>query len=251
MRRKHFDFDCSLRLKKGHTMQNAHERFGCLEFVKHHKDATTRVRAFIDRAIVDAPEGARSQVSVHLISLIGGDSEVGALWAGISEGIPFQIQLPGLAPRPACLGPEAQCFRGTIVTSDRGRPIRHLIAISCELAKTKPGVDRECAQTVLCDDDPVFVLYRVAARFGLPVAPDWAGWFMNELSSRKAIRPLLGLGCSPLVVSGNKTTFLKWIGHGLKAGSINIPEERGPITWNLPPSFLTRGSVGSQLDGVL
>jgi len=33
-------------------MQNAHERFGMLEFTKRTKDATTRVRVYIDRAIL-------------------------------------------------------------------------------------------------------------------------------------------------------------------------------------------------------
>jgi len=33
-------------------MQNAHERFGSLEFIKRTKDATTRVRVHIDRAVV-------------------------------------------------------------------------------------------------------------------------------------------------------------------------------------------------------
>jgi len=121
-------------------------------------------------------------------------------------------------------------------------------AISSELAKTKPGVDREGARTILCDDDPVFVLYRVACRFGLPVVPTWAGWFMRELKTWKAIRPLLGLGCSPVVVSGNKGTFLKWIGKALKEGLIRIPEENGSITWKLPRTILERPIAESAAD---
>lgn len=222
-------------------MHNAHERFGRLEFVKQTKDATTRIRVFLDRAVVDPPKDERSPVTVHLISLVGGDSEVGALWAGIGEGTPFQIQFPGVTPRAASLGPEAQCFRGSVTVSNHGRPIRHLVAVSAELAKTKPGADREGTRTVLCDDNPSFVLYRVAARFGLPVVPAWADWFMKELKARKAIRPLLGLGCSPVLVNGNKGTFLKWIGQALKADAIRIPEERGPISWSLPDTFLTVG----------
>jgi hypothetical protein len=76
--------------------------------------------------------------------------------------------------------------------------------VSAELAKTKPGADQEGARTILCDNDSVFVFYRVARRYGLPVVPEWAPWFMRELNQRKAIRSLLGLGCSPVVVSGNK-----------------------------------------------
>jgi len=143
------------------AMQNAHERFGILEFIKRMKDTTTRVRVHFDRAVVDPPKDERGQASAHLISLIGGDSEVGALWAGVTEGALFQIQLPSRSPMAVSLGPEAQCFRGSAVVSNRERPVRHLVAISSELAKTKPGVDREGARTVLCDDDPIFVLYRV------------------------------------------------------------------------------------------
>ena len=118
--------------------------------------------------------------------------------------------------------------------------MRHLVAVSAELAKTKAGADREGARTILCDDDPVFVLYRVASRYGLPVAPEWAPWFMCELNQRNGIRPLTGLGCSPVMVNGNKPTFLKWIGRALKQGVIQIPEGEGSITWKLPAHFLDR-----------
>ena len=94
-----------------------------------------------------------------------------------------------LVPRPN--------VSGSVAVSNRERPVRHLVAISSELAKTKPGADREGAQTVLCDDDPVFVLYRVASIWTAGSAV-WAPWFMRELKGRKAIRPLLGLGCSPV-----------------------------------------------------
>ena len=117
------------------------------------------------------------------------------------------------------------------------------MAVSAELAKTKPGADREGARTILCDDDPVFVLYRVASRYGLPVVPGWAPWFMRELNQRKAIRPLTGLGCSPVVVSGNKSTFLKWIGRALREGLIRIPGKNGSITWKLASNFLERSTL--------
>lgn len=223
-------------------MQNAHERFGTLEFTKRTKDTTTRVRAPIDRAVLEPGKDGQGQSSAHLISMIGGDSEIGALWGAVVEAALFQIHLPGRATVTASLGLEAQCFRGSVAVPGRKRPGRHLIAVSAELAKTKPGTDREGERTVLCDDDPLFVLYRIAYRYGLPVVPEWAPWFMRELNRRKAMRPLVGLGCSPVVVSGNKPTFLKWIGDALRGGSIGIPEENGSITWRLPKNFLERQS---------
>ena len=116
--------------------------------------------------------------------------------------------------------------------------MRHLVAVSGELAKTKPGADRQGARTILCDDDPVFVLYRVASRYGLPVPSEWAPWFMRELNQRKLIAPLLGLGCSPVLVKGNKQTFLRWIGRALREGLIRIPAASGSINWKLPSTFL-------------
>ena len=224
-------------------MQNAHERFGSLEFIKRTKDTTTRVRVHIDRAVLETPKDERRQASAHLISMIAGDSEIGALWAAATEGAMFEIQLPDQPSFAASLGPEAQCFRGSVAVPGRKRPARHLVALSAELAKTKPGADREGIRTVLCDDDPAFVLYRVASRYGLPVVPEWAPWFMRELNQRKAIRPLTGLGCSPVLVSGNKPTFLKWIGKALRAELIRIPNENGSITWNLPGNFLERPTL--------
>jgi hypothetical protein len=224
-------------------MQNAHERFGTLEFTKCARDTTTRVRVYIDRAVLEPANDGKNQASAHLISMIGGDSEIGALWAAVTEAALLNIHLPGQPGVIASLCPGAQCFRGSVVVPGRKRPGRHLVAVSAELAKTKPGTDREGRRTILCDDDPVFVLYRVACRYGLPVVPEWAPWFMRELNQRKAIRPLTGLGCSPVLVSGTKPVFLKWIGKALREGLIRIPRENGSITWKLPGNFLERSIV--------
>ena len=224
-------------------MQNAHERFGTLEFTKRVKDTTTRVRVYMDRLIVEVGKEEHRSAGVHLLSVMGSDAEIAALWAGVTEGAFFQIQVLGRSVFTGSLGPEAQCFRGSVAVAGRNHPARHLVAVSAELAKTKPGADREGARTILCDDDPVFVLYRVASRYGLPVVPEWSPWFMRELNQRKAIRPLTGLGCSPVVVSGNKATFLKWIGKALREGMIRIPGETGSITWKLPSNFLQHSTL--------
>src|SRR6266568_3267012 len=95
-------------------MQNAHERFGTLEFTKRMKDTTTRVRVHIDRAALEPGRDDRGPFGAHLISMVGRDSEIGALWAAVIEGALFQIQLPGHAAISTSLGPEAQCFRGSV-----------------------------------------------------------------------------------------------------------------------------------------
>ena len=218
-------------------MRNAHERIGILEFTKRMKDTTTHIRLRLDR-LVGEIEKERSKI--HLLSVLGGDSDVGAIWAAIKDEGFFTVQGPGIEPVTGSLGAEAQCFRGTITIVGR-RPIRHLVAISAEVAKTRPGADREGNRTVLCDNDPTFVLYRIAQRFGLPVVPEWADWFHAELHRRGAIRPLIGLGCTPVLVSGTKKMFLKWIGRALRRKDIQFPGENGPVRWTQTRSFFPVG----------
>lgn len=224
-------------------MRNAHERFGVLEYTKRMKDTTTHIRLRLDRFIGEK-EGERS-ARAHLISVLGGDSDIGAIAAAIHEQSLFTVSGPGIEPVTATLGEGAQCFRGSINVAGR-KPIRHLVAISAEMTQTRPGADPEGKRTILCDDDPVFVLYRVAQRFGLPVVPEWAGWFKEELSRRAAIQPLVGLGCSPVLVSGTKKQFLKWIGRALARKRIRFPERNGPVTWTLANNFFQLSDVDSE-----
>ena len=215
-------------------MKNAHERFGVLEYTKRMKDTTTRIHLRLDRFIGEVADARNGKA--HLLSVLGGDSDVGAIWAAIVEENLFTVQAPGIEPVTATLGEGAQCFRGTITIAGR-KPIRHLVAISAELAKTRPGADPQGRRTILCDNDPTFVLYRVAQRFGLPVVPEWARWFNEEITRHRVINPLVGLGCSPVLVRGTKKLFLKWVGRALRQKRIQFPENNGPVRWSLSQSF--------------
>jgi hypothetical protein len=219
-------------------MKNAHERFGVLEYRKRMKDTTTRIRLRLDRFIGEVDSQGNGKA--NLISVLGGDSDVGAIWAGVIEQNLFTVEVPGIEPATASLGEDAQRFRGTITIAGR-KPIRLLVAISAELAKTRPGADPEGKRTVLCDDDPTFVLYSISQRFGLPVVPEWAGWFNVELNRRGAISPLIGLGCSPVLVSGTKKLFLKWIRSALQQKQIEVPDRNGPVHWSLANTFIRAG----------
>jgi len=219
-------------------MKNAHERFGVLEYTKRMKDTTTRIRLRLDRFIGEVEDSRNGKA--HLISVLGGDSDVGAIWAAVIEQNHFTVEAPGIDPITVSLGEDAQCFRGTITIAGR-KPIRHLVAISTELAKTRPGADPQGRRTILCDNDPAFVLYRIAQRYGLPVVPEWARWFNEELNRRGAIKPLIGLGWSPVLVTGTKKWFLKWIRHGLRQKRIEVPDRNGPVSWNLDHSFFRIG----------
>lgn len=219
-------------------MQNAYERFGTAKFTRRTKDSTTSVRAHVDRAILEPAENERCPSAAHLVSMIGGDSEIRAFLAAITEGAELHVELPERVSLSISLGAEAQCFHGSIAIPGRKIPARHLVALSAEFVKTKPGIDAGGNRTILCDRDPMFVFYRIAFRYGLPVAPEWAPWFQRELDRHKAITPLLGLGCEPVLVKGDKHRFLKWIAKALKHRIIQIPEITGAVCWRLPGTFL-------------
>jgi hypothetical protein len=210
-------------------VRNAHLRFGVLRYTRGAHDTTIDVRVHMDRLILEQRQDGCAQV--HLVSLVGNDADIGGAWAVILDSRSFWLSAPGLSEASATLGDKPQCWRGSISIPGRNRPLRHLVAVSRELALTAPGGDNASRRTILCADDPVFVLYRIAQRFGLPVVPEWAEWFVGELQLRKAIEPLLGLGCSPVVVKGTGKAFLHWIGKAVKRSVIRVPERKEPINW--------------------
>jgi hypothetical protein len=226
-------------------MKNAHERFRVLDYTKRMKDTTTRIRLRLDRFIGEVDDARNGKA--HLFSVLGGDSDVGAIWAAVIEQNSFTVEAPDIDPVTVTLGEDAQCFRGTITIAGRN-PIRHLVAISAELAKTPPGADPGGRRTILCDIDPTFVLYRVSQRFGLPVVSEWGGWFNEEINRRGAIKPLVSVGCSPVLVSGTKKLFVKWIRTALRQRLIEVPDCNGPVHWSLVNSFF-RAGLGDQQDG--
>jgi hypothetical protein len=223
-------------------VENSHQRLGWLEFTWLLKDTTVRVRLRLDRMIAEVARNGR-EGKFHLLSVIGGDSDVGAAWAAVQQNQVFLVTAPKLdAPLELSLGEKAECFRGSISAPGLKRPVRHLVAVSVELASTRLGAATVSNHTILCDDDPVFVLYRLSERFGLPVVPEWAGWFAAELRRRKAITSLTGIGCRPILISGTKTKFLAWISHGLRRGMIKFPEANGPLRWPQTEDFFTRAA---------
>ena len=62
------------------------------------------------------------------------------------------MEVPGIEPLAATLGEDAPCFRGTITVANR-KPIRHLVAISAELARHIRGLIQEAGEQILCDND--------------------------------------------------------------------------------------------------
>src|ERR671939_1146608 len=75
-------------------MQNAHLRMGKLTFVKQTRDTITDVSVHLNRLVAERPAEQRLATDLHLVSVFGGDQEIGAVTAAAHEGLRFEIRAP-------------------------------------------------------------------------------------------------------------------------------------------------------------
>jgi len=210
-------------------MKNAHLRFGWLTYVKCTEKTTTSIKLRLDRFIGEVLPDPPRQAKAHLISVIGGDTQIAAVNAAISMGDRFMVEGPGVQPIRICLGRNAQCFKGAVQLAGRKKPLRHLVGMSEELANT--NVSASSGRTLLGGSDSHFLWASLAHIHGIPAVPEWADWFAGELDSQKAIVRALGIGCNPVLVKGGKEQFLDWLSWGIESEAIRFPTETGPIRW--------------------
>ena len=207
-------------------MENAHLRMGKLKFVRQTRDTVTEVSLHMDRLVAEKPTEPRSAMQIHLVSVFGGDQEVGAIAAAIADEQRFQISLPGGTELFGHLGEKPVTYRASLQIPGRKRPVRHLAAVSQTLFfGTTLGADGQARRTILYDGSPDFVLHRLAVRFGLPALPEWAEWFRADLDRRGLVEDLLGLNCAPVVVKGTKLRMLRILSTGIKRKLIAVPPE--------------------------
>src|SRR6059036_3815160 len=72
------------------TMQNAHLRMGKLSFVRQTRDTITNITLSLN-SLVAEPVDSRSATLLHLVSVFGGDQDVGAVIAAAQEALRFRI----------------------------------------------------------------------------------------------------------------------------------------------------------------
>ena len=203
-------------------MKNAHLRMGKLTFVKQTRDTITDVSVHLNRLVAERPAEPRLATDLHLVSVFGGDQEIGAVTAAAHEGLRFEIRAPDVHLY-GTLGEKPVVYRSSLQIPRRKRPIRQVVLLSKALFKTKFGSNAEARRTVLYDNSAAFVLHRLAVRFGLPILPEWATWFRGELERRKLVEELIGVNCSPIAVKGTKLRLLRILSQGLRRQSIVIP----------------------------
>ncbi len=189
----------------------------------------------MDRLIAET--GERGSARAHLISVFGNDQEIAAIAAALTEPSWFNVAGPGLASMAVSLGERVSVFRASASVPGRKRPLRHLVALSEELMR---GHAAGVRRTVLCDDQPEFVLHRLSAQFGLPAVPEWSSWFASELRRIGAVERLIGFGCSPVAVKGTKKRFLALLSSGLKRKRIELPGAESGSAWRPASWFETK-----------
>ena len=210
-------------------MKNAHLRFGWLMYVKSTEKTTTSIRLHLDRFIGEMLPDPPRQAKAHLISVIGGDTQISAISAAISLGDRFMVEGPHVSPTRVCLERNAQCFKGSIQVPGRKKSLRHLIGVSEEFATA--SLSANSGRMLLAGSDTQFVWASIAQIYGLPGVPEWADWFTEELKMHHAVMDALGIGCDPVIVKGTKLEFLDWLSWGVESEAIRIPQGQGPIRW--------------------
>ncbi|HZQ17908.1 MAG TPA: hypothetical protein VFA90_04235 [Terriglobales bacterium] len=210
-------------------MKNAHFRFGWLTYVKVTEKTTTHIKLRLDRFIGELLPDPPRQAKAHLISVIGGDTQIAAISAAISLGDRFMIEGPGVPSVRVCLERNAQVYKGAIQLAGRKKPLRHLIGMSEELASTNSVATS--GKTLLVSSEAQFVWSATAHIYGIPGMPEWASWFADELEAHRAIVPAIGVGCSPAVIKATKEQLLDWLSWGVESEAVGVPQELGPVHW--------------------
>jgi hypothetical protein len=212
-------------------MENAHLRFGKMTFSKAVGQALSNFSLTMDRFIGERLSSETPRA--HFLSVFGGDAQIAGASAIISEAQTFTVEGPGLAALNVNMGKDAQCYRASIQLSTSKRPLRHLIAVSQEFGAQVSS--QTCGRTLLADGSPDYVWAAIAQIFGLPALPQWAQWFYQKLDDNLAINRIYGLGCNPVLITGTKDEFLRWLSDGIRRSEIQFPERNGPAIWPTTP----------------
>jgi hypothetical protein len=212
-------------------MQNAHLRLGQLDYLRSTANIQTRIRLQVDRYM-----GQESEA--HLLSVYGGDGEIGAISAAIHEKHPFTLNFPDGGSKTVSLGADASCYRGSITVSGRKQPLRHLVAVSQAL-HANGGAEK----TYVLNYERTLAWSTLVSFLGLPADPRWGAAIMDNLEREEKVQEIEGIGCQPVVIHATRESLLEAVSSGLGRQDLCFPETNGPVFW---PAF----RIGDALNGV-
>jgi hypothetical protein len=170
-------------------MENAHLRFGLLEYVRFTEKASTRIRLRVDRYIGEDRQA-------HLLSVFGNDSDVGAITAAVHEKAAFNLTFPDGTTKDVTLGEHASCYKGAVTLPGRKHPVRHLLAVSQEL-----HTNGSAGRTILLRYRREEAWATLVSFLGLPADPTWADHILGIVEGKKRIEEIDGIGCQPVLIS--------------------------------------------------
>ena len=219
-------------------MQNAHLRMGRLEYRRNSASTNTRVSVHVDRYVGEGDDA-------HLISLFGGDAEVGAISAAIYEKHTFTVTFPDGGQKVVGFGPDAICYRGSINLQGRKQVLRHLIAVSTSLHAN--GTAGRTFILHLGPDTRELAWGTLVSFLGLPADPRWSGPILEAMWAEKKIQRLDGIGCRPAAIQGTRDELLARIGRSRSLGLLPFSEKNGPVLW--PRYTIGRALEASSLAG--
>src|ERR1700723_4629382 len=170
-------------------MENAHLRLGLLEYVRITEKASTRIRLRVDHYMGEDRQA-------HLLSVFGGDSDVGAITAAVHEKAAFSLTFPDGTTKDVTLGEHASCFKGAVTLPGRRHPVRHLLAVSHEL-----HTNGSAGRTILLRYRREEAWATLVSFLGLPADPTWADHILQMVEQQRRIEGLDGIGCRPALIS--------------------------------------------------
>lgn len=208
-------------------MNNAHLRLGRLEYVRSSEKIKTHIHLDVDRYMGEKNEA-------HLLSVFGGDADVGAIAAAVSENHQMFLRFPDGRSQTIHLGKDAVCYRAGLPLSGRKHTLRHLVCVSQAL-----HANGAAGMTYMLNYDPQRAWATLVSLLGLPAAPEWGPWLLERLHMCK-IKRLEGIGCTPVVIAATRESLMTEMAQGLKSGELSFPEKNGPLFW---PSFQPRDAL--------
>jgi hypothetical protein len=200
-------------------MENAHLRFGLLEYVRITDKASTRIRLRVDRYIGEDRQA-------HLLSVFGNDSDVGAITAAVHEKAAFSLTFPDGTTKDVTLGEHASCYKGAVSLPGRKLPVRHLLSVSQEL-----HTNGSAGRTMLLRYDREGAWVALVSFLGLPADPTWADQILAVVEQKKRIEEIDGIGCKPVLISATTEEMLEWISDGLRSLALAFPKGNGSVIW--------------------
>jgi hypothetical protein len=219
-------------------MRNAHLRMGRLEYRRNSGSTNTRISVHVDRYVGEGDDA-------HLISLFGGDAEVGAITAAIYEQHTFTVSFLDGKQRVVGLGPDAICYRGSINMQGRKQALRHLIAVSTSLHAN--GSAGRTFILHLGQDTRDLAWATLVSFLGLPADPRWNRPILEAMWAEKKIQRLDGIGCTPAAIYGTRDELLARTGRARSLGMLPFPEKNGPVLW--PRHTIRQALEASSLTG--